>query len=305
MATLEPVSSTKQRDAALAFGAFLVAVLLWQLQGATVLTYPLRLFVTMVHEMAHGLAALATGGSFLRFEVTRYGAGMAYTSGGSRFLIIQAGYLGTALFGAVLLILANRVRRPGSVAIGLGAIIALFTLLYSGLGPQSISPVESVVVAAALLAGFYLILTRQTNDGRYLGVSVVVLGGVLFAAFAGWDNLLTGVVGLGSAAVLFIIGTRAGRSVNLVALNFLAFLTGLQAITDGWVLLRIVSLPRSMMPLNDAASMAGAYGGSAMLWALYWIALDIVIFGSAIYLVFIRPRRRAVEGVSGVSRPRT
>src|SRR5690606_39723078 len=118
--------------------------------------------------------------------------------------------------------------------------------LYSGLGPQSISPVESVVVAAALLAGFYLILTRQTNDGRYLGVSVVVLGGVLFAAFAGWDNLLTGVVGLGSAAVLFIIGTRAGRSVNLVALNFLAFLTGLQAITDGWVLLRIVSLPRSM-----------------------------------------------------------
>lgn len=293
MTPLEPNSSTKHRDAALAFGAFLVAVFLWQLQGATALTYPLRLFVTLVHELAHGLAALATGGSFLRFEVTRYGAGLAYTSGGSRFLIIQAGYLGTALFGAALLILANRTRRPGTIAVGLGVVIALLTLLYSGLGPQSIGPFESVAVAAALLAGFYLILTRPTNDGRYLGLSVVVLGGVLFAVFAGWDNLLTSVVGLGSAAVLFLIGLRAGRSVNLVVLNFLAFLTGLQAITDGWVLLRIVSMPRSMMPLNDAASMADAFGGTATLWALYWIALDVVIFGSAIYIVFIRPRRRA------------
>jgi len=36
--------------------------------------------------------------------------------------------------------------------------------------------------------------------------------------------------------------------------------------------------------------MANAYGGSAELWAVVWIALDVLIFGSAIYLAFIRKR---------------
>ena len=36
--------------------------------------------------------------------------------------------------------------------------------------------------------------------------------------------------------------------------------------------------------------MANAYGGSAALWALVWIALDVLIFGGAIYLAFVRKR---------------
>ena len=80
----------RRRDLALAMIGFVIALALLQMQGLSFLTYPFRLFVTMIHELGHGLAAVLTGGDFVRFEVTKYGAGLAYTTGGSRFAIIQA-----------------------------------------------------------------------------------------------------------------------------------------------------------------------------------------------------------------------
>ena len=50
--------------------------------------------ITLVHELGHGLAAILTGGSFLYFEVFPNGGGLAHTSGGLRFVVIPAGYLG-------------------------------------------------------------------------------------------------------------------------------------------------------------------------------------------------------------------
>lgn len=293
MTTSQPIRTTpSRRDALLAFVAFVIAVALWQIQGFSVLTYPLRLFVTMIHELSHGLAAVLTGGSFLHFEVTKYGAGLAYTSGGSRFVIIQAGYVGTALFGAFLLIAANRVRRPGAVAVVLGLIVGVLTLLYSGIGLHGVNASETILTGAIILSGFYLILTRQTNKGRYAGVGTILFGGVLLVAFAGWESYITPAVGIASALVLVIVGTRASCDVALVVLNFLAFLTGLQAITDSWVLMGIVSQKNSTIPLNDAATMEATYGGWISLWAILWITLGVAIFGGAIYAVFIRPRRR-------------
>ncbi|NLX10055.1 MAG: hypothetical protein GXY36_10400 [Chloroflexi bacterium] len=284
--------SHKQRDLLLALLAFAVALALWQVQGLFYLTYPLRLFVTMIHELGHGLAAILTGGSFLHFEVTQRGAGLAYTSGGSRFLIIQAGYVGTALFGAILLYLTNRVRQPGYVAIALGLMIGALALLYSDIGLGALSLLETALLAAALIAALYLLFTRETDQGRALGLAVGAGGLLLAVLLAGIENLLTLVVGLASGLLLIVIGWRGSRTLVLVTLNFLAFLTGLQAITDAWTLFKIVRLPASMMPFNDAASMADAYGGTAATWAVYWILLDVIIFGLALYITFIRPARR-------------
>ena len=282
-----------RRDAFLAFLAFVIAVFLWQVHGLYFLTYPFRLFVTMIHELGHGLAAILTGGSFVRYEVIEGGAGLAYTSGGSRFFIIQAGYLGTALFGAALLFFSNRARHPGRIAIGLGLFIGILALLYSGLRVANLSPVEIVVTAIMLVAATYLILMSDTNQGRYAGLGIIVIGALLLIWFAGvGSTLLTVIVGLTSALVLIVIGYYADRDVVMVTLNFLAFLLGLQAINDAWVLFKIVSAPRSMMPLNDAASMAQAYGGSAAVWALGWIMLDGLLFGTAVYFTFVRLARR-------------
>jgi hypothetical protein len=289
-------SHSQRRDFTLALIAFMIALVLWQMQGLFFLAYPFRLFVTMIHELGHGLAAVLTGGSFVRFEVTRRGAGLAWTSGGSRFLVIQAGYLGTALFGAGLLYLTRRVRRPGRVAIGLGVFFGILTLAYTGISLTNLSIFETLVAAVIMLAGAYLLLTRDMDAGQHrVGILVLAAGGLLLLAFAGKSNTITILVGLASALALVGIGLYGSRDLVVVVLTFLAFLTGLQAITDSWVLFKIVSMPYGLMPANDASAMSQSFGGSAGLWALIWITMDGIIFGTAVYYTLIKPVRQGAK----------
>jgi hypothetical protein len=278
----------RQRDLALALAAFMVALICWQVEGLYWLMLPFRLFVTMIHELGHGLAAELTGGDFLRFEVTRGGAGLAYTRGGMPFVVIQAGYLGAALFGAGLLVLAHRVQQPGRVAVGLGIFLGILSLGYAGLRPADLSALQLALVGAVGLLAVYLILTRETDRGRLAGAGLAALAGMMFARFAGDGSLLTLLVGLGSALALVALGLRARRDVVLLVLSFLAFLTGLQAISDAWVLLRIVTMPGTLLPLNDASAMAEQVGGPAAGWALLWMIADAAIMGAAVLYTFRR-----------------
>lgn len=285
-------SPDQRRDLALAGAAFVVALVLWQVQGLYLIMVPFRLFVTMIHELGHGLAAELSGGDFLRFEVTSRGAGLAYTRGGSPFVIIQAGYLGTALFGAGLLLLTYRTQRPGRVAVGVGAFLAILTVAYAGLRPARLSPLEIVLLAIVLAAAAFLILTRETDRGRWAGAGVAAAGGLLFVWFASEGRVLGVLVGLASALLLIALGLRARRDAVLVVLTFLAFLTGLQALSDVWVLLRIVTMPGSLLPLNDASAMSDEFGGPAAVWAFLWIVGDALLMGAAAYVTFVRPRHQ-------------
>jgi hypothetical protein len=128
---LQQVSAHRRRTlliAALAVGIVLIA---WNVPALDFAMYPLRLFVTFVHESGHGLAALLSGGQFRTLAVMADGSGVATTAGGARALILPAGYLGAALFGAGLFVAANLVRRVRWVSAGLAALLVAFTLLYT------------------------------------------------------------------------------------------------------------------------------------------------------------------------------
>ena len=113
--------------------AFGVVLLLWNIPQLDFLLYPIRLFVTFVHESGHGLAAILTGGHFERFEVMSNGAGVALTAGGSRLLILPFGYLGAALFGSILFYLANTVPHSRVISFALGTAIIAITVLFTDL----------------------------------------------------------------------------------------------------------------------------------------------------------------------------
>lgn len=117
------------------------------------LAYPFRLLTTLVHELGHGLAALLTGGAFLRFVVFPDGSGVAYTSGGLRWLIVPAGYLGAALFGAGLIALGRSPRRS-QIALGaLGIALILLSLRYAGptlLSAQALGGLLTIAAGAGL-----------------------------------------------------------------------------------------------------------------------------------------------------------
>lgn len=122
--------SRSERRLLLALVAIVVVVILWNIPQLDFLLYPFRLFVTYVHESGHGTAALLTGGRFIGFEVFSNGAGQAVTAGGSRLLILPAGYLGAALFGAVLLYLNNRFHYSRSLAIIIGIGLIVYSILF-------------------------------------------------------------------------------------------------------------------------------------------------------------------------------
>lgn len=113
------------------FAAFALVFVLWNLEAVSFLLYPLRLFVTFVHESGHGLAAILTGGALNSFVVNSNGSGYALTSGGSLAVILPAGYLGAAFFGALLFYLANTVRYTRTIAFALGVGLVVMTLLYT------------------------------------------------------------------------------------------------------------------------------------------------------------------------------
>lgn len=110
--------------------AALAAVVLAVIPWLGFLNYPFRLLITIVHELSHGLAALVTGGSFIRFVIFSDGSGLAYTAGGWRMLVIPAGYLGAALFGAVLIRLGRNHRWSRLAMAVIGLVMILCTLRY-------------------------------------------------------------------------------------------------------------------------------------------------------------------------------
>lgn len=79
-----------------------IALLFWD----TPALLPLKVFVVLLHEVSHALAALLTGGSVEQLVLLQDQGGLAFTRGGSRFLILSAGYVGSALWGALFMQLA-------------------------------------------------------------------------------------------------------------------------------------------------------------------------------------------------------
>jgi len=103
---------------------------LWFLWDTWLVT-PLKLFVVLLHEISHGLMAVATGGAIEKIVVTPDLGGACYCGGGDAFLTLSAGYLGSLLWGAALVLLALRLTRGSSWITGaIGVFIGLVTLLY-------------------------------------------------------------------------------------------------------------------------------------------------------------------------------
>src|SRR5512136_1152625 len=105
-----PANFSTQQTLTIISLAALTSLLLTMLPWLNLLNYPFRLLLTIIHELGHGLAALLTGGHFIDFVVYSNGAGLAHTAGGWRLVVIPAGYLGVALFGALLIALGGNHR---------------------------------------------------------------------------------------------------------------------------------------------------------------------------------------------------
>lgn len=257
---------------------------------ASVLTYPIRLFSTFIHETGHILAALLTFGSVKSMTVHLDTSGLTYTAGGLRFAISSAGYVGTALFGALMLLGAHS-ERTARWALGLtGALILAVTGLFAGEG-SNIPVFLGLGIAGAAGA---VLFKRRTTAGLGLKLGLGALAGVALLGVTGWllltHGLLTWALGLTCGAALLAGAWFARERAARFLTAFLGVQVGLDALKDVFGLIGLSQIPHVH---TDAVNMAESYGLHPIVWAVIWSVMSLVLVGGALAFLVVDWRRQA------------
>lgn len=159
----------RQGEVLIVLALGLLSILLARVPGVGLIFYPFHLFGTFVHELSHGMAAILTGGEFRRFAVSPDLSGLAWSAGGIRWIITSAGYVGSAIFGGLLVILSARGVAARSVLFFMGVILALLCLIFvrnlfgivSGLTLAGLLILAGEKLSAPLADGLLLFLAVQ------------------------------------------------------------------------------------------------------------------------------------------------
>ena len=136
--------------------------------------YPIRLFVTFLHEFGHAIGAVLTGGWVEEVQINQDGSGWTRTANGNRPITIMGGYLGSAIFGNILFYVGAKLK-------------------------WLVKPMLFVLICAMLVTAFYWF-------NSFFTTSVLVLFSLVLCFIAlktdfGQEVLMF----LGLASVLFII----------------------------------------------------------------------------------------------------
>ncbi|MEM6303218.1 MAG: M50 family metallopeptidase [Pseudomonadota bacterium] len=132
----------------------------WQLLALTALVFalwqtpvvvPLKILVVFFHEFAHAAATWATGGTVEELSVSARQGGFVRSRGGNGFIILSAGYLGSLIIGAALLLIALKTDADRLVLGLCGLTMLLVAALYvrEGFGFGFTAGTGAAMVAAA------------------------------------------------------------------------------------------------------------------------------------------------------------
>lgn len=99
---------------------------LWQ----TPVIVPLKILIVFLHELAHAAMTVITGGNVISLTISAEQGGAVLSRGGSRFLILSAGYLGSLLIGMGLLLIAIRTHADRALMTCFGALMLIVAAIY-------------------------------------------------------------------------------------------------------------------------------------------------------------------------------
>ena len=239
--------------------ATLVTVALWVIPYGAYIVYPIRLFVTFIHESSHALIAVLTGGSVQSLTIAADGSGLTYSApsgfiGG--LLTSSAGYIGTTVFGVLMLFLIRKNFSPNKILTALGIFIGAMLLIFT-----VISPVFNI---------FSIQVTYSS---------------LLFTT-------LTGIV---LAAALVALGVFGRPGIAKFAVAFLAVQCLLNAATDQMTLFMINSPFVGSDIQNDAANMAAATHLPAIIWVFIWMGISIAMISLGLRFYAVNKQRMSAK----------
>jgi hypothetical protein len=193
---------------------------------------PLKLLVVAMHETGHALASLLVGGSVDRITLAsnESGACLSRLPQGvfRQIFVYSAGYLGSAVAGALLLLATYRLRLRRAVLGGLSVWLAVIGLLYGrdpftlcfcfgaavalGLAARFLPPgaVDAVNLFLAAFSSLYAVIDLRDdlwNSAVRSQSDAALLAGVTYVPSVVWAALWT----LGSLAILGLFAWGALR----------------------------------------------------------------------------------------------
>jgi hypothetical protein len=232
----------------LLLAATAITIALWFIPLGEYLVYPIRLFVTFVHEGSHAIIGFLTGGSVQSLTIASDGSGVVYSAPSGWFgsiLTSSAGYLGSTVFGVLLLLLIRKSVPANYVLYGCAAFVAVMTLVFG-----IVSPV-------------FNFLSLQ----------------VAFSSVA-----FTIIAGIALTACLFALARFANAKVANFAVAFLAIQCLLNSLSDLKTLF-VINAPLIGSDMqNDASNMAAATGLPGIVWVVVWIGISLVMISLGLRL---------------------
>ncbi|KAG8749616.1 hypothetical protein FRC12_013336 [Ceratobasidium sp. 428] len=160
--------------ASIVFLVVIAAVL--HIPGARTLANPLKLFTIGVHELCHMIAAIFTGGRITSISVDPNSGGAVRVEGGHPPTILTAGYLGSTLIGAGLIIAGwdTLAAKIASFPVAIGLALPLILV-------RDIFTIILIFIYEGLLIGFWFI-----NHAEPLRYYCLFLG-IMSIFYVVWD----------------------------------------------------------------------------------------------------------------------
>jgi len=149
----------------------LLSILMMNIPYVQYAFYPFKIFATWIHEMFHGVTALVFGGSIEKVTIHADPSGLTWYalplgSSTGQFFTASMGYMGTSLFGALLLILRRNKRAQQGILLLIGIAILLTVIFY-------IRNTFGIVSMLALAAAFVFLALYLSNNYAELFVHLL------------------------------------------------------------------------------------------------------------------------------------
>lgn len=241
------------RSLAISAMAFVAILVLWYSESLSNIVHPLRMFINNIHGGLSAFAIQVTGGAAHSFTLSPAGSYVIEFSGGADALTMSAGYLGSALLGAVMFFLVN--RAPHLVR-GMAMITGAFTV------------------------GFLAFFIRPDATGDWISMFICIGFGLALIVL-GWKGRGDINQLLSRRSLTQIVMTIASLMTACHILLDLPVILNSPAMVDGAITNPIAYFSENVMPAL-----------SVPVIAFTWSALAIAMLAAAFYLSISRPLKQ-------------
>ncbi|MCW5942131.1 MAG: M50 family metallopeptidase [Fimbriimonadaceae bacterium] len=222
------VKTPLRSDQKLLLLAGLVALAVWASPNARPFLLPLVYLNTHLHEFCHALAGWLSGGHPHYILVNADGSGVTPTSGGSLALVAAAGYVGTSVIGALMVLMAASERgAKQALSVMAAALMVSLVLLVRGDGVGLAAGVVWIVLT--LLMARFLKRDTAVFAAQFLGLQLCLTSGEAFSTL-----FQVSTVGMASDAQIMADNTAIPAIVWASAWFLFSSLAVLAALKTAW-----------------------------------------------------------------------